>query len=782
MESKENIIIKNASTHNLKSISVSIPLNKFTCVTGVSGGGKSSLVYDTLYAESQREFLECMTTSTFGEQIMDKPLVESITNLRPALRVSQQYYNHNPRSTVGTLSNVSHYLRSLFALVINFEENTALTEASFSPNDIDACCPHCKGLGDEYVVDMDALIPDWDKSLKQGGIRYYSGQASSIEVKTLEKLCEYKGIDLNTPICKLSSSELDFLLHNTEPISISIRYKTPKGRSKQQTLKVKGAIIELEEQLKHIDQPSTLASISKYLKKDECHICHGSRFSNKPLDYRVNNSNVAQVEAFQMPDLKLWISEVREKYQSTAIGNVISALATQIDSRITNIIDLNLPYLSLSRSIPTLSGGELQRLRIAIQLGCSLAGLLYILDEPCRGLHERNVQTIVKASKLLVDKGNTVISIEHNSEYISSADRIIELGPVGGPSGGYIVSDDVPPEQYRKQIHFSPITKQSSKMISFKNVHFHNIDGQNVSFPLNQISCITGVSGSGKSSLMTVVEETLSARAPRHCESYDCYSSVKKVVRVNQRPIGKTPRSTILSYLELSTPLRNLFANTDQAKRAKLTASSFSINTTGGRCETCSGTGYKKIELNYLPDSYITCPDCNGKRFLPEVLSAQFNGKNITEYLDAPISQIIDDFTNEDTIYKKLSCMLELGLGYLSLGQMSMNLSGGEAQRIKLAKALSEKKSEKVVYLLDEPTVGLHDADISRLKEVLIRMRDNDCTIIMVEHNLGFIAEIADYMVDFGIKAGHSGGKIISCGTPEEVCRAKESSWYDVIS
>jgi excinuclease ABC subunit A len=778
--STESIIIKNATTHNLKNVSVAIPLNRFTCVTGVSGGGKSSLVYDTLYAESQRAFLESMASNAFGEKLMDKPPVDSIENLRPALRLSQQYYNRNPRSTIGTLSGISHYLRSLFALITNEESGTKLTESFFSPNDAAGCCPMCNGLGEVYVVDMTALIPDTDVALACGGIRWYAGKHTSIEYKTLEWLCEHFSIDINKKVCELSERELYELLYRKEDISMPLRYKSPKGRSKQKVRQVKGAVVELQEQLRNINMPSVLASIGKYLKMDTCRICNGSRLGPEVLEHRINGLNIAQIEHMQLLDLIKWAADTSKSYCGSGIGSLVDSLTKQIMNKAKPISDLSLDYLSVDRKVPRMSSGELQRLRIGIQLSCSLSGLMYILDEPCKGLHARNVDSLILATSSLVRKGNTVIAIEHNKQYASKADCIIELGPVGGPNGGYITSNGAT-GLMPKYIEFKQTNDKKRENIELKKVNFHNIKNQNVTIPTGDITCITGVSGSGKSSLIQVLRECFDAKRPVHCVSWDHPTETAKAVYVNQQPIGKTPRSTVLSFLELSTPIRILFANTVLAKEMNLKATDFSLNVPGGRCETCQGSGLKRIELNYLPDTYVTCPDCGGKRFTDSVLAVTYRDKIFSEILDSPIESILDAFSDDEVITNKLQCLSEIGLGYLSLGQMSMNLSGGEAQRIKLAKALTEAGRKKIVYLLDEPTSGLHSFDIERLVPIMKRICDNGNTIIMIEHNIEFIASIANYMIDFGIYAGSSGGKIVACGNPQTVCLDSNSSWYGVL-
>ena len=441
------------------------------------------------------------------------------------------------------------------------------------------------------------------------------------------------------------------------------------------------------------------------------------------------------------------------------------------------MLQLNVDYLSLCRSIPSLSGGERQRVRIASQLTCSLKGLIYILDEPCKGLHYKDTNSIIKATRDLVKKENTIIAIEHNKKYINAADNIVELGPVGGPQGGYLLERDNDKTKYMYSLSFKKVITPT-KYFTIAGINFRNIKDQDVSIPIGSITCITGVSGSGKSSLAEVIAACFEKRSSKYCKSFHGGESIKRLIRVNQAPIGKNPRSTVVSYLGIYDDIRKLFAETESAKKTKLSAAMFSMNREGGRCECCQGTGLQKIELNYLPSSYITCPECEGKRFNEKVLSVKYQGKTIHDVLETPISDILDVFDGTKKIYRVLNSMVELGLGYLKLGQMSMNLSGGEAQRVKLAKALGTSSTGKNVYILDEPTSGLNDVDIDKFIKVLFALQAKKETIIQIEHNPEFIAKVADYIVDFGLHGGKAGGKVIAQGTPETVFKHKDSSLH----
>ena len=770
---KEDIRIHDAYENNLKHIDVSIPANAFTCVTGVSGCGKSSLVYDTLYAESQRNFLESMSTNMFGQKIMDKPKVESIENLRPALSVSQNYYNNNPRSTVGTLTDISHYLRTLFALISNHENNTAYTDSFFSANNPDSCCPYCAGLGEEFDIDEASVIPDKKKSLRRNGILYYSGSSSSAEHKLLLALCDHFGIDPDTPVEKLTKKQLEQLLYRTDTLSFQLSFKNQRGSTRRKVLKSRGAIVELREKLLDIDTPSTKISIAKYLIKKTCTHCNGLKLRNDVLKVRFCDMNIAEVEQTKISGLSAWLSKINNHYKDSDISAQVEQLITNICNKVECLIKLNVDYLSLDRSIPTLSGGEIQRIRIANQLNCPLRGLVYILDEPCRGLHPHNVSNIIAASKSLVTKGNTLIAIEHNPSYILQADQVIELGPVGGLAGGKIIYSGKPKGKLPK-IKFKKSSSSVSELLQLNDIEFHNVHAQNVSIPVGQITCITGVSGSGKSSLVTVIEDCIAAGRAINCSTINGLAFFKGVQRVNQQPIGKNSRSTIVSYLDIFDDIRNIYS---KVSKKKFSPSDFSMNVKGGRCECCQGNGTLKIELNYLPESYVTCPECKGKRFKPEILTVKYHEKSIYDLLSAQIQDIIDDFEEEDSIYRKLQCMIDIGLGYLSLGQMSMHLSGGESQRIKLAKVLGNSSTQNTLFILDEPTAGLSLTDIDRIKNVIDTVKKMRNTIIIIEHNLPFVAEIADYLIDFGLFAGDQGGTIVADGRPDEVVNNPKSSW-----
>lgn len=775
MATVEKIIIKDAYENNLKHLNVEIPLDAFTCVTGCSGCGKSSLVFDTLFAESQRGFLEGMTGNIYGQKLMNKPKVMSIENLRPALNISQNYYNVNPRSTIGTITEISYYLRSLFSF-INSNSDNVVSENMFSSNNPKAFCPNCNGLGVEMEISPELLIPDSDKTLREGAILYFKGANESKEQKCLEAICNYYDIDIDKKYSELTEDEIKKLLYTEDVLRVKISYKEGK-RKKQHFVSLQGVIPLLKKQIASIDSTAQATTYSKYAILTTCHVCNGSKLNRRILEYTVGGLNYGQVESLEINSLKLWITKLNDDRITEDKKEYVEQLKDSILKKIEALVELNVGYLCLNRSVPSLSGGERQRVRIATQLTCSLKSLIYILDEPCKGLHYRDIVSIVDATKRLVNKGNTVVAIEHNKQYIAEADYKIELGPEGGPKGGYLISTGIDNNVQNMILDFKK-EKKYDNYLKFNNISFRNIIKQNVMFPIGGITCITGVSGSGKSTLVTALAESLDKNtAKQYGEIYED-KILKRIIKVNQSPIGKTPRSTVVSYLGIFDEIRMLFSRTSIAKNLKLSPTMFSMNIKGGRCECCQGTGLQKIELNYLPSAYITCPECNGRRYNEKIISVTYRNKTILDVLETPIDEIIEIFKDTKKIYLVLKSMIDLGLGYLKLGQMSMNLSGGEAQRIKLAKALGTLSGGKSLYILDEPTSGLNEIDIKKFINVLFSLQDKGETILIIEHNIEFIVRVADYIIDFGVYGGKQGGKIVAQGKPRDVFSEKESSLY----
>lgn len=771
----EKIIIKDAHENNLKHLNIDIPLDAFTCVTGCSGCGKSSLVFDTIYAESQRGFLEGMSGSIYSQKLMNKPKVGAIENLRPALNISQNYYNVNPRSTVGTITEISYYLRTLFSLMNSNSQND-ISENTFSFNNPKTFCPNCNGLGVEMIVSPNLMVPDPDKTLREGAILFYKGPADSKEQKSLEALCEYHGIDIDKKYSQLSKSEIEKLLYSEEVYRVKIAYKEGK-RKKQHFVSLQGVIPMLKDQIASVDSMTQASAYAKYAETVPCHVCNGAKLGKTALEYTVGGLNYYEVEAMELSSLYSWIVNLKDSRITAEKKILVEQLQHSILDKIDALLALNVGYLCLNRSVPSLSGGERQRVRIATQLTCSLKGLIYILDEPCKGLHYRDITRIINATKDLIKRGNTVIAIEHNKQYISAADYRIELGPEGGPKGGYLISQGKVVKEPQKGLCFKPVNVYKN-YLELNNISLRNISKQNVRFPIGGITCITGVSGSGKSTLALAVSESLSKSTAKTYGVLRGQQYIKKIIRVNQAPIGKTPRSTVVSYLEIFDEIRSLFSKTETAKKLKLSASMFSMNVKGGRCECCQGTGMQKIDLNYLPSAFITCPECQGRRFNDNILSVTYKEKTILDVLDSPVADIIETFKDNKKVFSVLSSMIELGLGYLALGQMSMNLSGGEAQRIKLAKALGVLSSGQNLYILDEPTSGLNETDIEKFRRVLFSLQEKGETILLIEHNIEFIASVADYIIDFGVHGGNAGGKIVAQGNPIDVFSQEMSSLY----
>lgn len=769
------ILIRDAYEHNLKHIDLEIPLEAFTCVTGCSGCGKSSLVFDTIYAESQRGFLEGMTGNLGGQRLMNRPKVGSIENLHPALNVSQNYYNVNPRSTVGTVSEIAYYLRSLFALM-NSKQSRELTESTFSSNNPKSFCPNCAGLGTVSDVSVSLLIPDREKTLRDGGILFFKGAPNGKEQRFLEALCDHYGIDIDRKISELDGRQLNLLLYADDQVKYMLSYKEGKRR-KRHYVHLKGVIPAIRDHFANRGSSNQLSAYTRFMEERLCPVCGGAKLNQGVLAYKVGDLNYGEAENMELIALSSWLREIESRYDALPKGDIVSQLVEEMTRRLGALVKLNVGYLRLGRTIPSLSDGEKQRVRIATQLTCSLRGLLYILDEPCKGLHYRDIDRIIQATRDLVERGNTVIAIEHNKRYISSADETIELGPVGGPDGGYLIEGAGRTDVSEKPLVFKP-GQEMEQFFEIGNIHLRNIKGQTARFPVGGITCITGVSGSGKSTLAEVVANCFGGRSEGYCDSFGGGDSIKRTIRVNQAPVGKTPRSTIVSYLGIFDEIRSLFAKTGVARKMKIGASLFSMNVKGGRCECCQGTGMQKIELNYLPSTYIPCPECGGKRFNEKVLTVTYQGMTILDVLETPIFELTDVFKGDAKVHSVLSSMMELGLGYVRLGQMSMSLSGGEAQRIKLARALGTPSHGRNLYILDEPTSGLNDADIEKFTKVLMSLQEKGDTIVIVEHNIEFVATVADHVIDFGLVSGDAGGKIVSQGAPASVFSDESSSLY----
>ncbi len=775
------IKVKSANENNLKGISVKIPIGKFTAVTGPSGSGKSSLVYDTIYAESQRCFAESFDINI---RELPRPHVGSIENLRPALAVSQLSYNKNPRSTVGTVSDISYLLRTLYALAYEHETGSLICDDEFSPNSSRGCCRSCMGTGVEKAIDLQKIIPNQNRCLKEGAISIFCTGKDGMEAALLHAYCVAHKINESLPLLKLPPEHLKLLEYADGTEMYHVSYKTYNGKRRSRSHPFVGAVRLIEREMSVIDKPSVAQRIGPYLRDVPCHVCKGTRLGSIGSRFRLCGKTIAEIESMDIVSMETWI-QLCKGY--CAHSRSMLDLCDGILRRTSTLKDLCLSYLTLNRSMPSLSGGEMQRVRIAVQVTCPLAGLVYILDEPCKGLHPIDVQAVVSAIKVLKDKGNTVITIEHNQECIQSADRVISLGPVGGPDGGFVVSRKLESSNYRAIIDRFSEERNRIKFatkwtkgphVRFLDVRYNNLTLKEVVVPTNGIVAITGVSGSGKSSLMRVVEQSVNAGHPWHCKSVFNNSKATRLEMVDQSPIGKSSRSIVASYLTVYDDIRMLYASTDSSMKQKLSATDFSVNVSGGRCETCHGTGVVALNMPYASDSYIQCPACLGRRFSEKVLSVKCNGLNINDLLNRDIASVYNEYKDNDCIRRKLSMLLDLGLGYLRLGQPTQKLSGGESQRLKLARILGVASSRDVVYLLDEPSSGLSFDDCEKLAAVLFKVASQSAGLVVVEHNFLFVRTLTDSIIDLGRFPGAVGGKKCVSGAISEVAKNKESSWY----
>ncbi len=937
-----DIIIRGASEHNLKHINVKIPRNSLTVVTGLSGSGKSSLAFDTLYAEGQRRYVESL--SAYARQFLDrmqKPKVEHIEGLSPAIAIEQRSAGSNPRSTVATVTEIYDYLRLLYAhtgiphcpkcgkelaaqsaeaiceklltipdgrkmmilapyitgrkgelreviekirrdgfvrvridgkiteltdemkplaktlrhdieavvdrlvtgsldrsrlndsvetalkcgdgeLIVMVEETDPAGSRSwkeeriserlacvdcgvsfgrmeprnFSFNSPFGACPHCNGLGAMLVMDPERVV-DPSKSLRNGAIpgwrrgprhliMYYNHLLRSIAAHL--KMPDM----LTTPFGKLPESVQHFLLYGSdgEPVDFSYWLRHKKYNMVKP---FEGILASMQKRQAESESDSVRERLAEYMVRRECPVCHGARLRPESLAVTVGGLSIDKFNALSVESALAFISNLELDEERMAIAHDI---VREIRSRLSFLVDVGLPYLTLNRESGTLSGGEAQRIRLATQLGCGLVGVLYILDEPSIGLHQRDNDKLLATLKRLRNIGNTVIVVEHDTDTIRSADYVLDLGPRAGVHGGEIVAAGTPDEvaensasltgQYlsgQRKIQIPPVRqKGNGKSIRLEGVTHHNLKNVTVDIPLGLFCCVTGVSGSGKSSLVNgVLRAALEqkfkmadAAVPGAHKRILGLENVDKAIVIDQSPIGRTPRSNPATYTEAFGMIRTLFASLPESKMRGFGPGRFSFNVKGGRCEECQGDGIKKIEMQFLPDIYVTCSACHGQRFNKETLSVHYKQRNIAEILDMTVDEAVDFFSAIPRLYRKLKTLQEVGLGYLTLGQPATTLSGGEAQRVKLATELARQSRGHTIYILDEPTTGLHLEDIKQLLDVLIRLRDKGNTILVIEHNLDVI-KMADYLIDIGPEGGDAGGEIVAAGTPEQVAKVKRS-------
>lgn len=926
----KKIVVKGAREHNLKNINVDIPRDELVVLTGLSGSGKSSLAFDTLYAEGQRRYVESLSSYArmfLGQ--MDKPDVDSIDGLSPAISIDQKTTSKNPRSTVGTVTEIYDYLRLMYArigiphcpvcgreirqqtidqivdkvmempdgtkiqvmapvvkakkgqhqkelesaaksgfvrvridgiiydlaekirleknkkhnidivvdrLVIKDEIRSRLTDSietasklaggltvvavnggedilfsqnyacpehgvsidelsprMFSFNNPYGACKKCTGLGVFMKIDIDRIIPDMTKSVRQGGIKGsgWAMEGSTIATMYFEALAEKYNFSLDAPLNTLSGEIIDILLYGTKGEKITVHRKNEYGSGIYQT-EFEGIINNLERRFRETQSAWIKAEIESYMSAVPCDACKGKRLSPESLAVTVGGLNISEFCDMSVEKALEFVKESRLTDREKLIAR---AITKEIDSRLSFLNSVGLSYLTLSRSAGTLSGGESQRIRLATQIGSSLSGVLYILDEPSIGLHQRDNDKLIGTLKNLRDLGNTVIVVEHDEDTMYAADHIIDIGPGAGIHGGELVCAGTVEDikkcersmtgQYLSGKKFIPVPEERRKGNGHKlkviGAYQNNLKKIDVEFPLGKFICVTGVSGSGKSSLVNEIlykqlaTDLNKARpVPVCCKKITGAEYLDKVIDINQSPIGRTPRSNPATYTGVFTDIRDLFAQTNEAKMRGFTSSRFSFNVKGGRCEACQGDGIIKIEMHFLPDVYVPCEVCGGKRYNRETLEVKYKGKSIYDVLEMTVEEGCIFFENIPRIYNKLKTLKDVGLGYIKIGQPSTTLSGGEAQRIKLASELSKRSTGKTIYILDEPTTGLHIADVHKLTEVLQKFVDGGNTVVVIEHNLDLI-KTADYIIDLGPEGGNGGGTVVACGTPEEIANCTES-------
>ena len=926
----DKIVIKGARENNLKNINIELPKNKLIVMTGLSGSGKSSLAFDTIYAEGQRRYVESL--SAYARQFLgnsEKPDVDSIEGLSPAISIDQKTTNNNPRSTVGTVTEIYDYLRLVFARCgvpycpnhnipissqsveemtnkimeypigtkmvimspvvhgekgthkdlfeklrkdgfvrvrvndemydlsedINLDKNTkdkidvvidriVLKEESrsrlfesieqatklshgkvvisilgdnakelvfseqfacphcefslpeleprlFSFNAPYGACPDCKGLGSKQQIDVDLLIPDETKSLRDGCIKTLTDDPEAIEFMELECLCDHYKIDMNTPWSKLSKKAKELILYGSDE-PIRIKYSTRGGINRDKKDFYEGIVNRLER--RHMDTTSTWIRewLDNYMIEHTCDTCHGARLNDDVLQVKLGKKNIFEVTEMSIKDLIPFFENLKLSKEKEEIARLV---IKEILDRLHFLENVGLGYLTLSRNAGSLSGGEAQRIRLATQIGSRLSGVLYVLDEPSIGLHQRDNEKLINSLLEMRDLGNTLVVVEHDTDTMLASDYLVDIGPGAGDKGGYVVAAGTPEEVMKNKDSITgqylsgklcidvPKTRRKGlkKYLKIKGAKENNLKNIDVDIPLGTFTCVTGVSGSGKSTLVNeILVKALSKKIYNSKEKPGKHDkllgtdNIDKIVAISQNPIGRTPRSNPATYTGVFDDIRELFTTTKEAKLHGFEKNRFSFNVKGGRCEACRGDGVKKIEMHFLPDVYVPCEVCHGTRYNSDTLNIKYKGKNIAEVLDMRVSEALEFFENVPKIKRKLQVIDEVGLGYIKLGQSAPTLSGGEAERVKLAKELQKISTGKTLYVLDEPTTGLHTDDIKRLLAILQKIVDNKNTVLVIEHNLDVI-KCADYIIDLGPDGGDQGGTIVATGTPEEVSKVKES-------
>jgi excinuclease ABC subunit A len=808
------IRIRGAYENNLKNVSVDIPKNRLVVLTGLSGSGKSSLAYDTLMKECVRQYMESLGMITF---FISKPKVQSITGLSPSISVDQVKVNRNPRSTVGTTTDVYTYLRVLYARlgerdcpkcgkrVLPPREGEVEEEgyfscphckgpvphmsmAHFSFNTPEGACEMCTGLGIVYGANIPKLV-DEEKSIILGAVKEWNKFMISWNLEVLTSAASHYGFifDLSKPIKELSQFERDLLYYGVLDKRFTRHFPNVKPPETVRAGKFEGVATRfLRRYGEHLENEDYFEKMEDSVIKKVCPVCDGTRLKKYNNRVTVLGDDISSLSRLAFSDLLRWVKKLNDLPQEAF--RIARPIVADLDDRISRLIDVGLGYLSMDRPSTSLSGGEYQRIRLASLLGSGLTGVLYVLDEPTTGLHPRDTGRLIKVLKRLRDLGNTVLVIEHDHDFILNADYVIDMGPGAGRDGGHIIATGTPEEilknpnsvtgktlRLKGPVQETKILRKPLGEIIIKGAREHNLKDITVSIPTGTFTAITGVTGSGKSTLIfDVLEKAAKNKFDRSCRQAGKHDEIigldgfKKVVSVVQAPIARTVKSNTATYIDIFTPIRNLFASTKSAKKAGLTPGHFSFNLPGGRCERCKGLGVVQLDMHFLRKIETTCPECKGRRFMKPVLSVKYKGYDISQVLSLTVEEAYELFSDETNIHSRLKVLVEVGMGYLTLGQSATTLSGGEAQRLKLAKELGRTGKGPTLYLLDEPTMGLHAADVHRLLMLLNRLVDGKNTVCVIEHNLDVIAS-ADWVIDLGPEGGQFGGELVAEGTPLDI-------------